>query len=268
MELLEGETLADRLAKGPMPTEQLLRYGMEIADALDKAHRKRVVHRDLKPGNIMLTKSGAKLMDFGLAKLQQPEPAPDAGGLPTAATRDLGLTGAGMILGTPPMPDLLFDACVLSNFAPPGALKILRQLYGGRSFLTDHVSMEILRGIGSGRDHLDQIRNAITDGWLREIRLETSGEKANYEELTESLGLGEASCIAAARSRGLVFACDDLAARREAERQEIPLTGTLGILAQEVSRIVVDAREADRILGNMIKEGFFSPVKSIREIRR
>ena len=101
MELLEGETLADRLAKGPMPTDQVLRYGVEIVDALDRAHRKGVVHRDLKPGNIMLTKSGAKLMDFGLAKLRQTEPVPDAGGLPTAATRDFGLTGAGMVLGTP-----------------------------------------------------------------------------------------------------------------------------------------------------------------------
>src|SRR5512132_4191228 len=69
MEYLEGETLADRLNKGPLAAEQLLRYGIEIADALDKAHRQGIVHRDLKPGNVMLTKSGAKLLDFGLAKL-------------------------------------------------------------------------------------------------------------------------------------------------------------------------------------------------------
>jgi Tol biopolymer transport system component len=68
MELLEGESLADRLVKGPMPLEQVLRYGMQIADALDRAHREGIVHRDLKPGNIMITKSGAKLLDFGLAK--------------------------------------------------------------------------------------------------------------------------------------------------------------------------------------------------------
>ena len=68
MELLEGETLADRLGKGALPTEQVLRYGIEIADALDKAHRQGIVHRDLKPGNIMLTKTGVKLLDFGLAK--------------------------------------------------------------------------------------------------------------------------------------------------------------------------------------------------------
>src|SRR5450631_125475 len=68
MELLEGETLSDRLAKGPLPLEQTLRYGVEIADALDKAHRQGIVHRDLKPGNVMITKSGVKLLDFGLAK--------------------------------------------------------------------------------------------------------------------------------------------------------------------------------------------------------
>jgi serine/threonine protein kinase len=68
LELLEEETAADRLLKGPMPVAQVLRYGIEIADALDKAHRQGIVHRDLKPANIMLTKAGAKLLDFGLAK--------------------------------------------------------------------------------------------------------------------------------------------------------------------------------------------------------
>ena len=72
MEYLEGESLSDRLAKGPLPLEQTLRYGVEIADALDKAHRQGIVHRDLKPGNVMLTKSGVKLLDFGLAKAMAP----------------------------------------------------------------------------------------------------------------------------------------------------------------------------------------------------
>jgi serine/threonine protein kinase len=68
MECLEGETLAKRLEKGPLPLEQVLKYGAQIADALDKAHRSGVAHRDLKPGNIMLTATCAKLLDFGLAK--------------------------------------------------------------------------------------------------------------------------------------------------------------------------------------------------------
>src|SRR6202043_1926345 len=68
MECVEGETLAKRLEKGPLPLDQVVKFGGQIADALDKAHRSGVVHRDLKPGNIMLTPTGAKLLDFGLAK--------------------------------------------------------------------------------------------------------------------------------------------------------------------------------------------------------
>src|ERR1700681_1244206 len=84
MEYLEGETLATRLLKGPLPMEQVLQYAIEISDALDKAHRKGVTRRDIKPGNVMLTKSGTKLLDFGLAKLkQQATPAIAVSQLPT-----------------------------------------------------------------------------------------------------------------------------------------------------------------------------------------
>ena len=72
MELIEGETLARRLEKGPLSTEQVTTLGAQIADALARAHRAGIIHRDLKPGNVMLTKSGAKLMDFGLARAAGP----------------------------------------------------------------------------------------------------------------------------------------------------------------------------------------------------
>ena len=98
MELLEGETLAERLKRGPLPTEQVQRYGIQIAEALDSAHRHGLVHRDLKPGNIMLTPSGAKLMDFGLAK---PGAAPQGGSSLTAMpTQSTPLTAEGTLVGT------------------------------------------------------------------------------------------------------------------------------------------------------------------------
>ncbi len=100
MEYLEGETLSERLAKGALPLEQTLRYGVEIADALDKAHRQGIVHRDLKPGNVMLTKSGVKLLDFGLAKAIAPaESKSRLTSLPTVAGSP-NLTQEGTILGT------------------------------------------------------------------------------------------------------------------------------------------------------------------------
>ncbi|MBI3834154.1 MAG: serine/threonine-protein kinase [Planctomycetes bacterium] len=95
MELLEGESLAHRLAKGPLPLEQVLKCGIEIASALDAAHRKGVIHRDLKPGNIMLTKTGAKLLDFGLAKSSGVMDSD-----PSAVTISQPLTSKGTILGT------------------------------------------------------------------------------------------------------------------------------------------------------------------------
>jgi Tol biopolymer transport system component len=98
MEYLEGETLAERLKKGPLPLAQILQYAIEISDALDKAHRKGITHRDLKPGNIMITKSGTKLLDFGLAKLRQDAaPTTPLSELPTAKEA---ITAQGTILGT------------------------------------------------------------------------------------------------------------------------------------------------------------------------
>jgi Tol biopolymer transport system component len=102
MEFLEGETLAARIQKGPLPTEQVLKVGTEICEGLEKAHKGGVVHRDLKPANIMLTKSGAKLMDFGLAKSTVAVAVPNS-----SMTSPLGtpvsnqpLTQAGAIVGT------------------------------------------------------------------------------------------------------------------------------------------------------------------------
>jgi eukaryotic-like serine/threonine-protein kinase len=99
MELIEGESLADRLKKGPLPIQDVLRYGRQIASALDAAHRKGVIHRDLKPGNVMLTRSGTKLLDFGLAKSAN-EGSGVVDGVTNLRTEAKPLTQEGTILGT------------------------------------------------------------------------------------------------------------------------------------------------------------------------
>ncbi len=101
MELVEGDTLQQRLEKGRLPLDQALEYAIQIADALDKAHRQGVVHRDLKPGNIMITKSaGVKLLDFGLAKLKSDDA--QVSPLSQMPTQDPSapLTAEGTIIGT------------------------------------------------------------------------------------------------------------------------------------------------------------------------
>src|SRR4029077_15943455 len=112
MEYVQGESLDSRLAKGPLPLKQALECGMQICDALEKAHRAGIVHRDLKPGNVILTATGAKLLDFGLAKpvtLLSARPSSQPGTLtPSTPTMNLSvlaappgaLTQQGTIVGT------------------------------------------------------------------------------------------------------------------------------------------------------------------------
>ncbi|HET7293977.1 MAG TPA: serine/threonine-protein kinase, partial [Vicinamibacteria bacterium] len=100
MEFLEGESLADRLGKGPLPLSFVLKTGLEIAGALDAAHRHGVVHRDLKPDNIVLTRSGAKLLDFGLAKLARAGSNGTPAEVSSLATEERPLTEHGTMLGT------------------------------------------------------------------------------------------------------------------------------------------------------------------------
>src|SRR5512132_1662840 len=95
LEFIEGETLTDRIARGPLPIEDVLRFGSQIAAALACAHRARIVHRDLKPGNVMITKTGAKLLDFGIARTSAAATPSGDDQVPRHAP----ITQAGTILG-------------------------------------------------------------------------------------------------------------------------------------------------------------------------
>ncbi len=138
MELLDGETLATRLTRGPLPVQQALKYAAEIAGALAGAHAQGIVHRDLKPSNIMLTKSGAKLLDFGLARLRAPS---SAGGPPPAeGALDESLTRDGLLIGTLPYmaPEQVrgHDADARTDLFAFGTI-VYEMLTGARAFAGD-----------------------------------------------------------------------------------------------------------------------------------
>ena len=151
MEFLEGETLADRLRKGPLPTDQVLKYGVEICEGLERAHKSGVVHRDLKPGNVMLTKTGAKLMDFGLAKTVPSGVAPASSLTMTMSgpSADQPLTARGMVVGMfqymSPEQTEGKDADVRSDIFAMGA--VLYEMVTGKKAFTGKSQASIVAAI-------------------------------------------------------------------------------------------------------------------------
>jgi predicted nucleic acid-binding protein len=164
------------------------------------------------------------------------------------------------------MPEIVFDCCVVSNFALAGSLGLIEALYGDKAYVTGFVAAEVMRGIQAGHSRLEAVTKALQDGWLKETGLETGEEKRLFESLSRSVGLGKASSIAVAKGCGSVFACDDRAARSEAAALKVRLTGTLGILAKAARTGACDLKAADGCLARMIEAGFFSPVNSIQGI--
>jgi len=165
------------------------------------------------------------------------------------------------------MPEIICDCCNISNFALSDSLSLLKCLYSGSVYITDFVSAEIMRGVQRGHKDLTRIQNSVKEGWIKEAVLSTQEEKSLFETLSVSLGLGEASSIAVAKTRGFHFASDDKAARREAELLDINLTGTLGLLKRAVLNKSIGLKDGDLILTEMISKGFYSSVGSLKEIK-
>ncbi len=164
------------------------------------------------------------------------------------------------------MPEIVFDCCVLSNFAFADSLFLLQALYGGRAVITDFVGAEIMRGVQAGHRELARVQDAVKAGRFAEVSLGRGNERALFERLSVSLGLGEASSIAVAKSRMLTFACDDKAARREAGLLGVKLTGTIGILKRAAREKLVSPKAGDRLLEIMRAHGYYAAVRSLRDI--
>lgn len=161
------------------------------------------------------------------------------------------------------MPEIIFDCSCISNFSLSDSLFILKNLYGNSANITEFVSAEIMKGIQQGYSDLERTQHTVKEGWLKGIVLKTKKEKALFEKLSVSLGLGEASSIAVAKTKKMLFACDDKTARREAELLEVKLTGTLGILRKAKQIELITFREGNLILAEMKAKGFYSPVDSL-----
>jgi eukaryotic-like serine/threonine-protein kinase len=179
MEYLDGETLASRLERGPLPARDAIRVAIEIGDALDKAHRQGIVHRDLKPANVMLTKNGAKLLDFGLAKLRTAEAVSPIAVTATMPADAKALTTAGAILGTLQYmsPEQLQgkDADVRSDIFAFGAT--MYEMSTGRKAFDGKTQVSLMAAI-LARSAVDVLNSADPAGSLEQHRAGLPGQRS------------------------------------------------------------------------------------------
>jgi len=162
------------------------------------------------------------------------------------------------------MPDYIFDTTLLSNFASVGNLHLLDKRYRGIAFTTAEVAAELRRGVKAGYSYvesvLQQIETIDSEGWIRIIVPSSAAEHLLRSQFDQFLDPGEASCLALAISRQMIFVTDDLAARRLAETRKVPLSGTLGILVALVRLNALSLNEANLLLTTMIQRHYRSPV--------
>ena len=151
---------------------------------------------------------------------------------------------------------VVLDNTVLANFALAECAELVGRLWGDGVQTTSDAMAEYLEGVANG---------SVPAGVWKELAAPgmTSGEEALCKQLPTSLGIGERSCLAVARRRGGILASDDLSARRQAAAQDVPVTGTIGILIGCIRRDLLDLEEGNRLLKVMIKHGYHSPAGSL-----
>ena len=162
----------------------------------------------------------------------------------------------------------VIDNTVLSNFCRIGRLELLNALFD-KVYVTYEVREEVLRGLEEGYSFLEQAASALkadSAAWLELTGFKSSAEEEASRKFAETLGYGEASCLALAQARGWLILTDDLRARRTARRLGIDVTGTLGILALSVEEGILDLASGDQLLHQMIAEGYRSPYGSLTEL--
>ena len=167
------------------------------------------------------------------------------------------------------MRDYIFDTTALSNFASTGRLDLLDTRYRGVAFTTVEVTDELRRGVKAGYSYLDPVLQRIetidSEGWPRIIVPNSADEHRLRSQFDQVLDPGEASCLALAISRRMTLVTDDLAARRLAEKREVPLSGTLGILIALIRHNAFPLKEANAMLVAMIQRRYRSPVDRLDE---
>jgi predicted nucleic acid-binding protein len=168
-----------------------------------------------------------------------------------------------------PMPDYIFDTTVLSNFASAGRVDLLEKRYRGSAFTTMEVTEELRKGVKAGYLFLEYVLKQIEaddpEGWLRILIPDSVAERRLRSEFDQILDPGEASCLALAISRVVIFVTDDLAARRLAEERGVSLSGTLGILIALVRDKAFSLKDANAMLAEMIQRHYRAPVDHLDE---
>lgn len=164
---------------------------------------------------------------------------------------------------------IIVNTTVISNFASVGQLDMLHRLYNA-IFISTDVYEEIQAGLSEGYSYYEGIEALVypitMEGWIHLAGLEGDEELRLFAQIPIQLHAGEASCIAIASQRGWSFLSDDLAARKQARKLGIPISGTLGCLVLAVERDLCQLEDANRWLQQMVDLGFRSPLNDISSL--